>query len=74
VRKASNNEIYANDWFKDRAGKTWAVVSIDVERRVVRLRMVDPPERVVSVEVLRKSYTLAGLRAVKAAAKGLAGK
>ena len=57
--------IHAEDWYKDRAGKTWAVTAVDVEKRQVRLRLVDRVERNVSIDVLRRAYTLAGLRALE---------
>ena len=63
--KKSPGPIHADDWYKDRTGKTWSVVSIDVERRQVRLRLVDKPERTVSLDILRKTYTLTGLRAIQ---------
>ena len=65
MTKADERLIFSDDWYVDGEGRNWSVVAIDVDRKEVRLRLVDPPERTVPVEDLRKNYKLGGLRRFK---------
>jgi hypothetical protein len=55
--------IFADDWFVDGDGKNWAVEAIDVEKKEVRLRLLDKPTRTESLDDLRANYKLGGFRA-----------
>lgn len=54
--------IFANDWFVDGDGKTWAVEAVNMEKKEVRLCLVDKPTRTESLDDLRANYKLAGIR------------
>jgi hypothetical protein len=47
----------------DGDGKNWAVDAIDVEKKEVRLRLLDKPTRTESLDDLRANYKLGGFRA-----------
>ena len=58
----NDNLIYADDWFADKEGRNWAVQYVDMEGQQVRLRLVDPPEKTVTLAELRRNYKVTGLR------------
>jgi hypothetical protein len=66
--------IFADDWFVDGDGKNWAVEAVDMEKKEVRLRLIDKPRRTESLDDLRANYKLGGIRAGMMALKELSAK
>lgn len=64
-------EIVLDEWYEDEEGRTWAVQAVDVAAQTVRLRLVHPPELVVSIGELETRFKENGLRVINARMKAL---
>lgn len=54
--------IYTDDWFQDRDGKRWRLVSLDVDGHRVTLELMDKVNREVSLDELRTDFVVVGSR------------